>query len=202
MSIDIVIATRNRGKLAEIANCLSDLPFNILSLNDFPNMPEIVESSKTFSENAIAKAKLTAEFTGKLSLADDSGIEIDHLDGNPGALSARFAGENASDEDRNKKVLQLLDGVPEEKRTARFVCVIAICSPNGKVKTFEGICEGKIAHEPRGTNGFGYDPIFIVPKYGKTFAELPSEVKNEISHRAIALKKAKQFLAQINQVDP
>ena len=196
MALDLVLATRNKKKLLEIRELLADMDFNVLSVGDFAGVPEVEEDGGTFEENARKKAVQVAGIMGKLTLADDSGLEIDYLDGRPGIHSARFAGEGATDEDRNNKVLDLLKGVPESKRTARFRCVIVIASPDDQVKIAAGACEGRIAFEPRGSSGFGYDPLFIVPEYGKTYAELGQEKKNQISHRALALKKAKELLRE------
>jgi len=178
----------------EIKDILADLDFNVLSIGDFEDIPEIQEDGETFEENALKKAIQIARLTKRLALADDSGLEIDYLNGEPGVRSARFVGENATDEDRNRRALELLKGVPRQERRARFKCAVAIASPDGKAHVVTGVCEGEIALEPRGDKGFGYDPIFIVPVYGKTFAELGTEKKNQISHRAIALKKAKELL--------
>jgi len=194
MPIDLVIATRNKKKLREIRELLADLDFNVLSIGDFDEIPEVEEDGDTFEKNARKKAVEVARVTGRLTLADDSGLEIDYLGGRPGVHSARFAGENATDEDRNEKALKLLKGVPEPERAARFRCAIAIASPDEQVEIVLGTCEGEIASEPRGSAGFGYDPLFIVPEYGKTYAELGQEKKNQISHRALALKKAKELL--------
>jgi len=205
MPVDLVVATRNKKKLMEIRYLLADLDFNVLSIEDFTCIPEVREDGSTFEENAKKKAIQTAQITKRLALADDSGLEIDYLNGEPGVRSARFAGENATDEDRNRGILDLLKGVPRSERKARFRCVIAIASPAAQdgadrmfalpeVETVTGTCEGEIALEPRGDGGFGYDPIFIVPAYGETFAELGSEKKNQISHRAVALKRAKNLL--------
>ena len=193
MTHDLIIATRNKKKLVEIRDLLADLDFNVLSISDFSDIPEIEEDMDTFEGNASKKAIQIAQITDKLTLADDSGLEIDFLNGRPGIHSARFAGENATDEDRNRKVLGLMEDVPKHQRTARFKCAIAIVE-NELVEIVTGVCEGEIATEPRGNQGFGYDPIFIVPSYGKTFAELGAEIKNQISHRAIALKKVKEVL--------
>ncbi len=192
--IDLVIATKNKKKLDEIKKILADLNLNILSIADFDNFPEIQEDEETFEGNAIKKATFTAKLTGRMALADDSGLEIDYLNGKPGVRSARFAGENATDMDRNYKILKLLDGVKKDDRKARFKCAVAIA--NDGLHVFMGICEGEIAFEPMGDEGFGYDPIFLVPSYGKTFAQLGAEIKNQISHRAIALKKARELLLQ------
>ena len=194
MPADLVVATRNKKKLAEIRVLLADLDFNVLSIEDLARIPEIQEDGNTFEENAKKKAAQIAQITKRLTLADDSGLEIDYLSGEPGVRSARFAGENATDEDRNRKVLDLLKDVPGPERRARFRCAIAIASPDAQVEVVTGTCEGEIALDPRGNEGFGYDPIFIVPAYGRTFAELGSEKKNQISHRAVALKKAKDLL--------
>ncbi len=201
MPVDLVIGTRNKKKLAEIRELLTDLDFNVLSIDDFPNIPEIEEDGETFEENAKKKAVEVAQITKCLTLADDSGLEIDYLGGDPGIRSARFAGENATDEDRNRKVLALLEDAPKSERTARFKCSIAIVSPDVQVGIVTGVCEGEIALQPRGDAGFGYDPIFIVPAYGKTFAELGAEKKNQISHRALALKKAKELLQAYQNVE-
>jgi XTP/dITP diphosphohydrolase len=205
MSADLVVATRNKKKLMEIRGLLADLDFNVLSIEDFDSIPEIHEDGSTFEENARKKAVQVARITKRLTLADDSGLEIDHLGGEPGVRSARFAGENATDQDRNRKILDLLKGVPRHKRKARFTCAIAVANPDvrdglGKISALPeveiaiGVCQGEIAFEPRGNKGFGYDPIFIVPAYNKTFAELGQEKKNQISHRALALKRAKDLL--------
>jgi len=194
MPVDLVIATRNKKKLREIRELLADLDFNVLSVEDFAGVPEIQEDGNTFQENAEKKATQTARIVKRLTLADDSGLEIDYLGGAPGIHSARFAGENATDEDRNRKVLDLLKSAPKQERKARFQCAIAIARPDGGAEVVVGTCEGEIALKPRGSAGFGYDPLFIVPEYGKTYAELGQEKKNQISHRAIALKKAKERL--------
>ena len=195
---DLVLATGNKKKLIEIRDLLAGLDFNVLSIDDFDGIPEVQEDADTFSGNAKKKAVEISKATGKLALADDSGLEIDYLGGKPGIHSARFAGKGATDEDKNKKVLNLLDGVPKQERTARFNCAIAITDGESFVVVM-GVCEGEIATEPKGHYGFGYDPIFIVPSYNKTFAELGAEIKNQISHRAIALKKAKGILVNYLQ---
>jgi len=200
MTYDLVVATRNKKKLVEIRELLADLDFNVLSISDFSDIPEIEEDTDTFEGNASKKAIQIAEITGKLTLADDSGLEIDFLNGRPGIHSARFAGENATDEERNKKVLDLMEGVPQNQRSARFKCAIAIAE-NASIEILTGVCEGEIATESRGNQGFGYDPIFIVPSYGKTFAELGTEIKNQISHRAIALKKVREVLEYIIKLE-
>jgi len=194
----LVVATRNKGKIAEIKKLLSDLPeVKLLSLFDLKGLSEIAETGKTFTENAIIKAKEIASLTGYWTLADDSGLEVDYLQGAPGVYSARFSGEKATDAQNNAKLLSLLKNVPWEKRQAKFVCVIAICNPQGQCYTLEGEYKGYIALEPKGTHGFGYDPVFFVPAYGKTMAELEPEIKNQISHRAMALKQLKLLLKQM-----
>lgn len=174
-----------------MAEALSELPYDIVSLADYPDAPEVEETGSTFIENAILKATAYAHYTGELTLADDSGLEVDALGGAPGVLSSRFA---PTDPERNAKLLDLMKDVPDEKRAARFRCAIAIAEPNGEVETCEGKVEGVIAREPKGTNGFGYDPVFYLPKLGKHMAELTSSKKNAISHRGKALEKANTLL--------
>ncbi|RPF46974.1 XTP/dITP diphosphohydrolase [Thermodesulfitimonas autotrophica] len=193
----IVVATTNQGKLKEIEEILAPLGLSVTSLAAYPGFPEIEEDGATFKENAVKKAQFTATFTGEIALADDSGLEVDYLGGAPGVRSARFAGEPKNDAANNAKLLRLLASVPWEKRTARFRCVIAVATPNGEVATAEGTAEGYILTAPRGTGGFGYDPLFYFPEYGKTFAELPPEVKNQVSHRGRALAKLKEVLATL-----
>ena len=194
----LVLATRNKGKIAEIKEILADFQaIELLSLADFPDLPKIEETGTTFEENAILKAKTIAKLTGYLTLADDSGLTVEYLNGAPGVYSARYAGENATDAENNAKLLKALAGVPWEKREAAFVCVIALCWPQGECYTCEGRCEGIIALEPKGNYGFGYDPLFYVPAYGKTMAELEPEIKNQISHRAMALKALIPLLEKI-----
>ena len=190
----LVVATNNPHKIKEILTILKGQNYEILSLPDFPDVPMVTEDGSTFAENAVKKASIIAKHTGLLALADDSGLEVDVLNGEPGVKSARFAGENATDEDRNRKLLNLLRDVPESKRNARFKCAVALSNPQGDTHLVLGICEGSIAFEPRGNTGFGYDPVFVVPCYGKTFAELGPDIKNRISHRAIALQKLRNFL--------
>lgn len=189
----LVIATKNPGKAREVAEILAGLPYEIVSLSAYPDAPEVEETGSTFVENAIIKAKAYADLTGELTLADDSGLEIDALDGAPGVYSSRFA---PTDEERIAKTLDLMKNVPDEKRTARFRCAIAIAKPNGEVKTCEGKVEGTIAHEAKGDKGFGYDPVFYIPELHKHFAELDSEEKNAISHRGRALQEAKKALGE------
>lgn len=192
--MDVVIATKNQNKIEEIKQILKDTEFRVISSNELKDLPDVVEDGLTFEENARKKALSIAKLTGRLTLADDSGLEVDALNKRPGVYSARYAGEDATPQENNKKLLKELKNVPVKKRTARFVCVIAIARPSGKVSIAEGKCEGMIAKELRGQEGFGYDPLFIIPEHNKTFAELGSDVKNQISHRAIALKKATEIL--------
>ncbi|HOK53296.1 MAG TPA: XTP/dITP diphosphatase [Armatimonadota bacterium] len=194
----LVIATGNPGKAREISRILADLDFDIRTLKDYPPMPEPEENAETFAGNAEIKALAAANHTGELAIADDSGLVVDALDGAPGVYSSRFAGENATDEERNEKVLQLLKDIPDDQRTARFVAVAAIAEPGRIIATTEGKVEGIIAREPKGSNGFGYDPIFYVPEFGKTTAELSSEQKDAISHRGEAFRKAKEVLRSLD----
>lgn len=190
----IVVATGNRGKLTELQSMLAPLGVEVKSLADYPGLPEVVEDGATFADNAVKKAVAVAGATGEIALADDSGLEVDHLGGAPGVHSARFAGENKDDRANNEKLLALLEGVPGEKRTARFKCVVALAAPGGRIYTAEGACEGVIGTVPRGEGGFGYDPLFIVPELDMTFAELGLDIKNSISHRGKAFKKAGEII--------
>lgn len=190
----LVVATRNQKKLRELAALLADLPVEVVGLDRFPGTPEVEETGTTFAENARLKALAAARSTGQWAVADDSGLEVDALDGRPGVRSARFAGPGATDEANNALLLQLLRDVPPERRRGRFRCAIAIASPTGETWVDEGVCEGVIAEAPRGEGGFGYDPLFIVPELGRTFAELPAEEKNRISHRARALRLTRERL--------
>ena len=192
---DIVLASRNRKKIEELKSLLSDLPIRVLSLLDFPDMPETPETGSTFAENAELKARAAVLATGRAALADDSGLEVDALGGQPGIMSNRFAGPGATDRDKYMRILELLEGIPDERRTARFRAAVAIATPEGETVLVEGTCEGRIAREPRGENGFGYDPIFYLPDLGLAMAELPPDEKNRISHRAKALQKAKKVLS-------
>jgi XTP/dITP diphosphohydrolase len=190
----LVAATKNKGKLKEIAELLADLPCEVVSMAQLGIEDDIEETGATFEENALIKAKSIWNKTGETVMADDSGLEVDFLDGAPGVYSARYAGEGASDEDRNRKLLDALDGVPADKRTARFVCVIAVVFADGSTRTVRGVCEGYIATEPVGNNGFGYDPLFYVPEIGMTIAQMGAELKNSISHRGNALRKMMEEL--------
>jgi len=197
MNKTVLLATRNRHKQKELQDMLADLDIRVMSLADVPALPEVEEDGETFAENAAKKARVTAESSGEICLADDSGLVVDALDGRPGVYSARFAGPGASDEENNALLLQMLREVPEEKRGARFVCVIAIAVPRGKLYLVEGTCPGKIGFVPGGAGGFGYDPLFIPQGYRQSFAELGDGVKNTISHRARALARARPLLQEL-----
>ena len=185
----IFIATKNQKKLTELERILIPMGFEVLSQKDFSEeFPEVVEDGTTFEENAIIKAKDGLKNTGLISVADDSGLCVDYLDGAPGIFSARYSGEHGDDESNNQKLLSELKDVPLEKRTARYVAAIACVFPDGKQFTVRGECEGKIGFEPMGDGGFGYDPYFYLPEYGCTTAELDPEVKNKISHRGNAIR--------------
>ena len=185
---NFIIATKNKGKLAEIVEILRDFPFNILSMEEVGIVKEIDETGSTFEENALIKAREIFEMTKEMVMADDSGLEVDFLNGAPGIYSARFAGENATDQDKNGKLLKLLENIPFEKRTARFVCAIAVVLPDGKHFCVRGTCEGYIGMEEIGNNGFGYDPLFFMKEFNQTTAQMPPEEKHKISHRGKALK--------------
>lgn len=194
----LVLATRNSGKVREISEMLAvHNEIELLSLQNYPDAPDVVEDGVTYEENAIKKAAMLAEYTGRLTIADDSGLEVDALDGAPGVHSARYAGENASDQDRIAKLLRALQGVPDDQRSARFICVVAIAEPLSEPEIVRGVCEGHIIHTPRGEGGFGYDPVFVPIGYDKSFAELGDNIKNQISHRAKALDKAIKLLSKM-----
>lgn len=195
--IEIVLATRNKDKIKEIKKVLDSSVVKFISLEEFPHLPKIVEDGRTLKENAIKKARIVAKLTGKVALADDSGLEVEALKGAPGVYSSRFAGKGCTYADNNRKLLKLMRNLPQERRDALFRCVIALAFPEGKVKTVEGIIKGKISHRTIGRYGFGYDPVFIVSSYGKTFAQLGPEIKNKISHRALALRKIKKVITKM-----
>jgi len=193
--MELLLATENEGKIREIKQMLDNLGVKILlKKKDFPNLPKLREDGTTFRENAICKAKELSRLTGKLTLADDSGLEVEALGGQPGVYSARFAGEEASDEENNRKLLKVLGDLPLAERKARFKCVMAIVSPQGWVKVTEGECPGLIGFKPQGEFGFGYDSLFIIPEYNRTFGQLSPSIKNELSHRSHALKKVRKLL--------
>jgi XTP/dITP diphosphohydrolase len=198
----ILVATRNPGKRREYAELLADIDVGgeaveWLTLDDVGIDTEVEETGETFEDNALLKAITYAQESGLLTLADDSGLSIDALDGAPGVYSARYAGPGASDRDRYQKVLRQMEGVPVQERGARFVCVVAIATPEGETYTAEGHVGGQIDYEPKGSKGFGYDPIFHIPGLRMTMAQLPSETKNRISHRADALEKIKPTLKRV-----
>ncbi len=188
----ILFATSNEGKMKEVRMILADLGMPVLSLKEAGIQVDIVEDGKSFEENAVIKVKALRPFTDGIILADDSGLEVDALDKRPGIYSARFMGEDTSYEVKNRAIIDAVKDVPEEKRTARFVCVIAASMPDGTILTSRGTIEGRIAHEPAGEEGFGYDPIVYVPELRKTTAELSPMQKNEISHRGKALREMKE----------
>lgn len=191
---EIVLATRNRHKGAELVSLLSGLEVRIRTLADFPAAPEVEEDGVTCEANAIKKATEVARMTGLTAVADDTGLEVDALGGRPGVYAARYAGERATYQDNCRKLLRELAGVPQARRTARFLTVAAIASPGGEVQVVRGTLDGLIADESRGEQGFGYDPVFFVPEIGKTLAELTPEEKNRISHRAKAFLKLREML--------
>lgn len=194
MEQKIIFATGNQGKMREIRKILGDMGVEIQSMKEAGIELDIVEDGSTFEENAVIKAKAVAEHSDGIVLADDSGLEIDYLGGEPGIYSARYLGEDTSYRIKNQNLIERLEGVPETERTARFVCAIAAVMPDGEVLTTHGVIEGIISHEEKGTNGFGYDPIFYVPEYQCTTAQLSDEQKNEISHRGKALEAMKEKL--------
>jgi XTP/dITP diphosphohydrolase len=197
----LILATANPHKVEEIQGILGDVGIPILTVKEFPNFPGVEEDGVTCQENAIKKAKATAAFTGHWALADDTGLEVDALQGRPGVYAARYAGEQATYEDNCRKLLQELQGVPSDQRTARFLTVVAVSNPGGQTEIVEGTLEGIITHEFQGTGGFGYDPVFYVPQAGKTLAEMTFAEKNHVSHRARAITNAKKLLAK-HQVQP
>jgi len=190
----LLIATTNQGKVREYKSLLKDIPFDLVSLTDEGITTVVEETGTTFKENAGLKAETIAAESRLLTLADDSGIEVDALGGEPGVMSARYAGDDATDAERVDYLLKKMKNVPEGKRTARFRCVIAIAEPGGETEYFTGECEGIVPFEPAGELGFGYDPIVYIPELGKTVAELGPEVKNRLSHRAMAAEKARKAL--------
>lgn len=193
-----VFATGNAGKMKEIRMILADADVEVLSMKEAGIAPDIVENGTTFAENALIKARACAKLTGLLALADDSGLVVDYLNGEPGIYSARYMGENTSYHIKNHNLIERLAGVPDEKRTARFVCAIAAVFPDGRELVTEGTMEGRIGYEEKGENGFGFDPVFYVPEYGLTSAEMNAEQKNASSHRGKALQKMKETLYQMD----
>lgn len=188
--MELVVATRNQGKLKELRRLLAASGIAVLGLESFPELPEVEEDGATFADNARKKAETIARLTGRLTLADDSGLEVAALGGAPGVYSARYAGEGASDADNNAKLLAELAGVPAEGRQGAFCCALALAAPGRETQLFFGRIEGRILEAPRGAGGFGYDPLFLVREFAQTLAELPLETKNRISHRGQALRQA------------
>ena len=197
--LEVVLATRNRGKIREIEAFLKNENIHVLSLNDFPEVLHVDEEGKTFRDNALRKARYAARLTQKLAIADDSGLEVDALDGHPGVFSARFAGEKATDPQNNDKLLHALRDVPSEKRGASFRCVLVLVEPSGEDTVIEEECRGVILSKKRGQRGFGYDPLFFYPPYDRTFAELTGAEKNRVSHRGKALRRLREVLRQMAQ---
>ena len=195
----VLLATQNSGKVRELVELLADEEIEVLSLKDVPAWQEVEETGATFAENAAIKARAGVEKTGFITLADDSGLEVDALNGAPGVYSARFAGEPKDDERNNDKLLALLENVPDEQRTGRFRCALVVATPQGDEYLTEGTVEGKILRQRRGTRGFGYDPLFSIPDFGRTMAELSLAQKNKLSHRAQAFRKAVPILQNLKQ---
>jgi len=193
---ELVLATRNRHKGEELAALLSDLGIGIRTLDEFPEVPEVIEDGETCEANAIKKARAVSKATGLMAVADDTGLEVDALGGRPGVYAARYAGEHATYEENWRKLLQELSGVPRNRRTARFMTVAAMASPSGEVQVTTGQLEGVISEQPAGAKGFGYDPVFFVPELGKTLAQLSAEEKNRISHRAKAFAQVREILGR------
>lgn len=190
----IVFATGNAGKMREIREILADMDLEVVSMAEIGADVAIEENGSTFEENAVIKARAVGKVCGEIVLADDSGLEVDHLNKEPGIYSARYMGEDTPYSIKNASIIQRLDGVPREERTARFVCAIAAVFPDGEEVVTHGEIEGWIGYEEKGSNGFGYDPIFFVPEFGRTMAELSDEEKNSVSHRGRALRKMKDEL--------
>ncbi|MFG0294424.1 MAG: XTP/dITP diphosphatase [Maioricimonas sp. JB045] len=197
-STTIVIASRNAKKLGELRELLAPGGLDVVSVGDFPDVPEVVEDGTTFAENAAKKATQTARYLQQWALGEDSGLMVDALDGAPGIYSARYSGPDATDERNNQKLIEALSGVPPHKRGAGYVCSIAVADPQGEVQlTVEQRCRGRISEEPRGTNGFGYDPYFLIPEYHRTFGELSPVVKRQLSHRGRALRQLVPALTKL-----
>lgn len=197
--MQLLVATGNPGKLKEIRRLLEDTAVEVVGLDQLENPPEVVEDGETFDANARKKAQQLAAFSGYLTLADDSGLVVDALNGAPGVHSARYAGVQGDDAGNNAKLLVELDAIADEQRQAAFHCVMALSWPDGSCQTYAGQVSGLIMRAQRGDGGFGYDPLFIVPEYGKTMAELPLDIKNRISHRGTALRKVLPVLQQLAQ---
>lgn len=195
----VILATHNKHKVEELSALLAPLKIRVFSAADFPELPDVIEDGSTFEENAIKKAKEIAQFTGISAIADDSGLCVDALNGEPGIFSARYAGEHGNDQANNQKLLERMSDIPDDQRTAYFISVIAFANTDGSVHTFSGTCKGKILREARGSNGFGYDPLFYIPELGMTMAELSPQEKNRVSHRARAYQRFLQWLKSMDK---
>ncbi|MDP2938019.1 MAG: RdgB/HAM1 family non-canonical purine NTP pyrophosphatase [Candidatus Omnitrophota bacterium] len=200
--MELIVATKNKKKLEEIKEILKSLNLKLFSLADYPKAPRIIENGKTFRENSIKKAIKIAKFTQKLTLGEDSGLCVDALGGKPGVYSSRFGGKDKSDRKNNLKLLKLLVGLPVNKRKAHYCCAVALADKNGLVGVAEGECSGFIGFTEKGNFGFGYDPLFVIPKYKKTFAQLGARIKHKMSHRFRALQKAKAILSTYLKRNP
>jgi XTP/dITP diphosphohydrolase len=195
---ELVVASRNKGKVNEIKELLAGLPFKVTSLVDYPHIPDVIEDGETYHANALKKARAVALATGKMTMSDDSGIEVKALGWAPGIYSARFAGKTASEKDKNKKLFRMLKGMPFPKRQARYRCVAALVDTKGReIGVVQGTCSGYVTTHEQGQNGFGFDPLFYLRRYKKTFGQLPAPLKAKISHRARALKKMKLLLGRL-----
>jgi XTP/dITP diphosphohydrolase len=192
--MELVVATKNKKKLEEIKEILKGMDFEVTSIAHYPGAPRIIENGKTFKENAAKKAVRIAHFTKKLTLGEDSGLCVHALDGKPGIYSSRFSGKNKSDIQNNVKLLKVMEGLAPSKRKAYYACAVAIADKDGLIAVVEGRCSGVIGNEPKGARGFGYDPLFIIPKYRKTFAQLGEGIKHKMSHRYYALRKVEKIL--------
>jgi XTP/dITP diphosphohydrolase len=199
--VKLLLATRNPHKVTELQQMLEGTGWQVVMLSDFEGIPDVEEDGVTFEENARKKARSAAQHAKMWTLAEDAGLEVDALKGEPGVHSARYCGEGASDADRMRKVLDRIIAVPEERRTARFGCVMCLVDPAGNETCFEGRCDGRIAHHERGSAGFGYDPIFMPEGHGRTFGELGKSVKNQVSHRARAMQQVIAYLRSHVQPD-
>ncbi|WP_234945984.1 XTP/dITP diphosphatase [Caldanaerobius fijiensis] len=194
----VLLVTKNQGKAIEMKKIMSDMDLELMDLTDLDIDIDVIEDGKTFEENALKKAYTYHKATGLPCIADDSGLEVDYLKGAPGVYTARYAGDSATDQENIMKLLREMESAPEDQRNARFVCAIAFVLADGTAIITRGVCDGKIAHEMRGSNGFGYDPVFYVPEYNMTFAELDDMVKNRISHRAKALEQMKKYIKKLD----
>jgi XTP/dITP diphosphohydrolase len=197
-NLDLVLATRNRKKAEELADHLTGLPIDLRTLAEFPAAPEVIEDGNTFLDNARKKAREIARALGQWTLGEDSGLVVDALGGRPGVYSARYSGPDATDDSNNRKLLEELRGVPADRRGAHYVCTAALADPSGEIRgEVEGRCHGRIGFEPHGSLGFGYDPLFIIPEYHKTFGELGLQVKRHLSHRARAVTQLRHLLRSV-----